>query len=241
VADVLDVVTDALREIGVLAAGETASAEDALSGLSALNRLIDQWRTEELNCYKTDRSTWTIVSGTQQYTLGIGGTINIARPVYIDHIHFEDQSPAKPIEYQMNPLTDDAWSRIPIHTITAPFPTSWYYNPTFPLGTVELWPVPTSATLKGVIYAPVAVAEFTTLNDAISLPPGYRRMIVKNLAMEMAPSYTRPSSPELQQQAADSKAAVKRSNKRLVDMQIEAAALGGGKGTRYTYNILVGP
>ena len=239
-ADVRDVVTDALREIGVLAAGEVASAEDALSGLSALNRLIDQWKTEELTIYQTNRSTWTIVSGTQQYTLGLGGTINIPRPVFIDHIHFEDQSPAKPIEYQMNPLTDDAWSRLPIRTITAPFPTSWYYNPTYPLGTVELWPVPTSATLLGVIYAPAAVSEFTDLSTLISLPPGYRRMLVKNLAMEMAPSYTRPTSGELQLQASDSKAAVKRSNKRLMDMQIEAAALGMSKG-KFRYNILSGP
>jgi hypothetical protein len=239
-ADVRELVTDALREIGVLAAGEVASAEDALSGLAALNRLVDQWKTEELNCYKTDRTTWSLVSGTQQYTLGIGGTINIARPVFIDHINFEDTSPSKPIEYQMNPLTDDAWSRIPIHTITAPYPTSYYYNPTYPLGTVELWPVPTSATLRGVIYAPVSVTEFSTLSDVVSLPPGYRRMIVKNLAMEMCPSYARPSSPELQSQASDSKAAVKRSNKRLMDMTIETAALGTNAG-KYRYNILTGP
>ena len=37
----LDYVTDALREIGVLAAGQTPSAEDADDGLTALNDFID--------------------------------------------------------------------------------------------------------------------------------------------------------------------------------------------------------
>jgi hypothetical protein len=240
-AVVLDVIVDALRELGVLAAGEVATSDDAIAGLAAMNRLIDQWAAEELQIYQTTRTTWTIVSGTQDYTLGTGGTINVARPVFIDHINFVDTAPTPDIEYQMSPLTDDAWSRVPIKSITAPLPTSYYYNPTYPLGTVSLWPVPTSATLLGVLYAPQAVAEFTAYTTAISLPPGYRRMIVKNLAVEMSPSYERPCSRELVMQAMESKAAVKRANKRLADMQLEAAALIQGRNRRFTYSILTGP
>jgi len=240
-AVVLDVIADALRELGVLAAGEVATADDANSGLLALNRLVDQWAAEELQIYQTTRTTWSIVSGTSSYTLGTGGNINIARPVFIDHINFQNTGSSPTIEYQMSPLTDDAYSRIPIKTITAPFPTSYYYNPTYPTGTVILWPVPTSTTLQGVLYAPQAVAEFAGLTTAITLPPGYRRMLVKNLAVELAPSYERPVMSKLDEQARESKSIVKRANKRLADMQLEAAALIQGKNRRFTYNILTGP
>ena len=238
---VRDIVTDALREIGVLAAGETPTAEDASGGLSTLNDLIDQWAAERLAIYTLTRTTWTIVSGTQNYTVGTGGTVNIVRPVYIDHVHFVDTSPDPDIEYQLTPLTDDAWSRVPIKTLTSPYPTCWYYNPTFPLGTLSLWPVPTSATLLGAAYAPQAVAEFTSLDTAVALPPGYRRMLVKNVAVCLCSGYERDPRPDLKEDAVESMAVVKRSNKRLMDMQIEGGALGQGQGRKYTYNINTGP
>ena len=240
-ADVRDIVTDALRELGVLAATETASADEANHGFVAFNRLVDGLMAEELAIYQTTRTTWTLVSGTQDYTLGTGGTINVARPVYIDHINFVDTEPDNDIEYQLQPLTDDAWSRVPIKSLPAPLPTSYYYNPTFPLGTVQLWPIPTKSTLLGALYAPQAVPEFASLSTAVSLPPGYRRMLVKNLAVELAPSYERPAAPELIRQAMESKGVGKRANKRLSDLQVDAASLIQGRNRRFYWSILQGP
>jgi hypothetical protein len=238
---VRDIATSALQEIGVLASGETATAADAAAGLSTLNDLMDQWAAERLIIYTTTRTTWTIAASTQNYTLGTGGTINVARPVYIDHVNFIDTSPDTDVEYQLQPLTDDAWSRIPIKDLTSTFPTCWYYNPTFPLGTLQLWPIPTSSTLTGVLYAPQAVAEFADLDASVSLPPGYRRMLIKNVAVCLCPQYERDPRQDLKLDAIETKAVVKRSNKRLMDMTIEAGALVQGQNSRYTYDINTGP
>jgi hypothetical protein len=238
---VRDLVESALGELGVLASGETATDADAKAGLAAMNDLLDQWALEKLEIYTITRTIWTLVSGTQDYTVGTGGTVNIARPVYIDHVNFQDTSGTDDLELQMSPLTEDAWSRIPIKTLTSVMPTSWYYNPTYPLATLSLWPIPTSSTLEGVIYAPTAVTEFSTINDSVTLPPGYRRMLIKNVALDLAPSFERQPSPGLEEDARESKAAVKRANIRLMDMSVEAAALVQGRGQRYTYNILTGP
>ena len=227
-ADVRDVVADALREIGVLAAGEVASAEDSLSGLSALNRLVDQWASERLQIYSVTRTAWSLVSGTAAYTVGLGGTVNIPRPVFVQSVHVRDTAATIPTEEPLICLTDDAYALLPSKTQTATDPIYYYHNPTYPLATLTLWPVPTSATLQGVIYAPAAVAEFTDLNTLLALPPGYRRMLVKNLALEMAPSYTRPVTPVLAEHAIDSKAAVKRMNHRTADLSIESGALVQG-------------
>jgi len=146
-----------------------------------------------------------------------------------------------PVEFQLQPLTDDAWSRVPIKTITAPYPTCYYYNPTFPLGALTLWPIPTSATLTGELYAPQAVAEFASLDTAVSLPPGYRRMLIKNVAVCLCASYEREPRADLKEDAIESLAIVKRSNKRLADMQFEDGALVQGKSKRFYYNINTGP
>lgn len=234
-AEVRAIVTAALRELGVLAAGEVATADEANSGLEELNRLVDQWAGEQLLIHRITRTTWTLVSGTQVYTVGAGGTVNVARPVFIDHVNFIDTSTDPDTEYQLTPLTDDAWAALAQKALTATKPSNWFYNPTFPTGTLTLWPTPTNSGLQGALYAPQQVAEFASLDEVISLPPGYRRMLVKNLARDLAPSFDRQIHPQLSEQAIESKATVKRNNYRLSDLSFDPAVTGGG-----AYNIVTG-
>ncbi|NCV71604.1 MAG: hypothetical protein EBW55_13090, partial [Betaproteobacteria bacterium] len=92
-------------------------------------------------------------------------------------------------------------------TLQATYPGAWYYNPTFPTGTLTCWPVPTSSTLQGVLYTPTPVAEFSALTDVVSLPPGYRRFLRTNLAVELAPTFQVQPSPVAVELAVASKAA----------------------------------
>jgi len=238
---VRDIVTDALLELGVIAAGEVATDADAQLGLSSLNDLMDQWAAERLQIYALVRTTWTIVSGTQEYTVGTGGDVNIARPIYIDHINFVDTDPDPDIEYQLSHLTEDAWSRVPIKALTSPFPTAWYYDSAYPLATLSLWPVPTDTGLQGAIYANTAVSEFASLATSVALPPGYRRMLIKSVAVDMASSFERQADPSLIMAALEAKSVVKRSNKRLMDMRVDAGALVQGRDGKFIYDINVGP
>jgi len=237
-AVVLDVVNAALKEIGVLAIGETATADDSIDALATLNRLLDQWAAERLQIHTVTRTLWTITTGVGTYAVASGSVVNVARPVYIDHVNFVDTSATPDLEQALNPLTEDAYSRIAQKALTSPFPTCWYYNPTYPTGTLELWPVPTSTTIQGVLYAPAAVVAFAALTTTVALPPGYERMIIKNLAMELSPSYGRAADQVLMQQAVESKEVVKRSNRRLMDLSVDAGALLQGRGT---YDINSGP
>ena len=238
---VLDIATDALAELGVIAAGDVPSDADAQLCLSGLNDLVDQYAAERLAIYTLTRTTIDIVVSTQTYTIGSGGDVAIARPVYIDHVNFVDAAPSPAIEFQLSELSEDAWSRVPQKALTATLPTSWYHDKEFPLDTLTFWPNPTSSTLTGVIYAPTAVAEFAALSTSVALPPGYRRMLIKSLAVEVASSFERQPSPSLIIAAAESRATVKRANKRQIDMTLEAAALIQGRHGRFTYNIITGP
>ena len=223
-ATVQDLGTDSLLEIGVLAAGETMGADDSGSLLRTLNRMVNAWKAERVYIYTLTRTTWTIVSGDGSYTVGSGGNVNVLRPVHIDGVSIIDTAITPNVEVPLDVMTDQAWVNLRVKTQTATQPTSAYYNLTYPTATLELWPVPTSATLTGVLYAPQAAAEFTAITETVSLPPGYERMIVKNLALELCPSYGIEPSTVLQRQAQDALAVVLRSNKRRQEQLFDPGA-----------------
>lgn len=235
-ATIGDLAILALKDIGVLASNESMPAQDGADALAAINSLIDQWAAERLMIYTVTRSTWTIVASTGQYTVGSGADVNIARPVFLDDqaVRYQDTSLSPTTEYKLKKLTEHGWQQVPLKTQESDQPSWWYYNPTFANATLDLWPVPTSSTLEGVIYHPTAVSEFAALTTAVSLPPGYRRMIVKNLAMELAPSYGQAVNPLLMTQARESKARVKEANTELNEMDFEhAAQIGNDRAIGY--------
>lgn len=218
-ATVQDLVGDALREIGVLAAGETLSAEDGTTGLATLNRMIDAWKAERVYLYGLTRSTWAIVASDGSYTVGTGGDVNTARPTRIDAVNYIDTSITPNHEVPLRLMTDQDWEQIRIRTQESLYPEAVWYDLSYPLATLNLWPVPTSATLTGVLYAPTIVSVFAATSDSVSFPPGYERMIVKNLALELAPQYGATPGPGLEKQAQESQAVVLRSNKRLQEIR----------------------
>lgn len=232
VATAGDLVNAALREIGVLGGGETAPAHDAEDALSTLNRAIDNWGIQPLLLYEILRTTWTITSGTGQYKVGTGATVNVARVPFVENmvVKYQDTSLSDTTEFALTKLTEEGWQNIDIKTQTAVYPSMFYYSPAYVAysqGLIELWPIPTSSTLQGVLYAPYQVPEFSGLTTVMNLPNGYARMIVKNLALELCPSYGRQADPLLVSQARDAISWVKQNNHRVTDLAMDPSALIG--------------
>ena len=215
-----DLSAASLKRIGVLDAAETPTPADQADALLRLNDLIDGWATERLTIYTQTRTTWTLVANQASYTVGIGGDVNIARPVFIENLRFQDTTQTPALEMYLAPLTDDAYAAIPQKGLTATYPTSYYYNPTYPFGTVTFWMIPNVSYLQGVIYAATAVTELG-LNDTIALPPGYRRFLRDSLAVEIAPEFDVEPSQTLVMAAMEAKANIKRANIRLMDLHVD--------------------
>lgn len=237
---VLDLVTVALEELGVLAAGQVPTAEEAEDGRVALNRLTDQWAAERLQLYTVTRTVFTITSGVGSYAVGPAQVVNVARPVFPSHVAINDTSPTPDVERGLSMLTEDQYAAIPSKAQTSSEPASWYYNPTYPYGLLSLFPVPTSTTLQGVLYAPTAVASFAATSTTVALPPGYEEMIVSNLAVRLAPSYGRTVDPTLFGRSVESVATVKRANagRLLSDLSFAGVPFMGGRWDIYTDSYL---
>lgn len=163
------------------------SAEDGAYGLSKLNQFIDMLAADRLAMYRRQRAgPFTVTADVSSYTIGSGGTWNVARPAWIDYagVIYTAGSEPNP-ELPIRVLTVKEWSQITVKSITSTLPQAIYYDQTFTssgYGTIYLYPVPSEAS-QIVLYLPIAVAEFTDLVTTIALPPGYRAMLVSNLAV----------------------------------------------------------
>lgn len=233
-----------LYDLGVYQPGEELSADDGAIVLARSNDWIDGLATERLTMFTETRTTWALTTAAS-YTIGTGATVNTARPTgpeVIANIGYQDTSVSPTLETMLGPcLSEDAYAALPQKALTGVFPVFWYYNPTFGatgFGTLSPWPIPTSTTLQGVIYAPTPISEFTALTTTVSLPPGYRRFFRTNLAVELAPAFAAAVTPQMQQAAMESKADIKRANYRLTDLSTDAALIFG-RGV--VYDINVGP
>lgn len=227
-----DVLTAALRLIGATAPGESLAASEATDGLAVLNRMVDSWSTEELLIYARTRETpYTLTPGTATVTIGSGGNIAVARPIWIDSAMIQDASTS--IESPLKLLTQEEYGAIPYKTQQSTYPTMVYDDGGYPTRTLTLYPVP-SAAHKLVLYTLRPLTTIATLDTALSLPPGYERALISNVAIELAPEYGKAASAELMAQAMESKANIKRANHRSTALRCDEALTGRGFFNIYT-------
>ena len=219
-----DFATRALQSIGVVGAIDTIASEDAALALNVLNEWIDQLGIQRNTIYTVKRQTHTLASGTSSYTIGSGGTINVARPIWIENVGLIlDTGSSTPVEAPRQLFTDDEYAGIAEKTLQSGLIQGIWFDHEWAsgLGNIHVWPVPNVATTQLVLYLPTPLTEFADLSTAYTFPPGYERAIRSNLAVELAPFYGIPVSPDLRQQASSSMLRIKRANVRIREVPID--------------------
>lgn len=233
---VRDVAMRALRLLGVLGPSEVPDAYQSAIALETLNDWLDQGKADRPRIYTVARDTATLTASAASFTVGSGGAINIARPVFLDRVAYVDNSASPALEISLGRLLTDAeYMAIPNKALTSTRPQAAYYRPDFPLGLLIPWPISTGASLLWAVYHPVAVDEFTTINDTVTLPPGYRLMLITKLAIMMSPIFSRQVTRELLKMAADAEAIVARANEREQPLMFPAESLIGSGGRGFNF------
>jgi len=74
-AQALDIISRALKDIGALEAGETPSPDAVQDAFDMLNDMLGQWSNEDMMVYYKNEIVFPIVPGQTQYTIGPGGQI----------------------------------------------------------------------------------------------------------------------------------------------------------------------
>lgn len=229
-----DIITASMRKIGVIASGETPSASELADGMSALTAMLDSWSNEGLTVNASVREEFSLTVNDGSYTIGTSGNFNTTRPMSIDQATIEDQSSSPAIEYPLKVLSQKEWADIAQKDLTAARPTAIYIEPTYPLTTINLWPVPTVAN-KLVLYSKKPLATLANASSSFSLPPGYERTIIYGHAIEIAPEYGKQVSPEILNTFLDAMEKIKRTNIKTSYLEVDAGLRSCG-----TYDIYKG-
>lgn len=223
----LQVITDALKLLGVVAGHEVPTAAEQHDALARLNELIDAWGTHAQTMAVRQRAVLTLVANQQSYTVGIGGDLDVVRPIgLMAAAWLTATTPA--VEIGLPILTDQEYFAIPVKTLTSAQPTAVVYDATVPLGTLWVWPVPTGSG-SVALYWDEAVQAFPDLVTPVVLHEGYARALRTNLAVELASEFGKAVDPVLDRAARESLADVKRQNLALVELVLSGVpGVSGG-------------
>lgn len=204
-----DQINRALRLLGVLAEGETPSAETSQDALIALNQMIDSWSTERLSVYYTQDQVFNWPSGEIKRTLGPTGDFVGNRPVMLDDATYY-RSPGG-VSYGVNFINQDQYNSIAVKTATSTLPQVIFVNETHPDIEMLIYPVPTQV-LEWHFISVQELTQPASLATQLEIPPGYLRAFTYNLAMEIAPEFGVEPSGQVQRIAMVSKRTLKRIN-----------------------------
>lgn len=200
---VRDLIYDALKKIHVVGVGQNLTAEQGQSALRTLNDLLASWSVEGGLVYTQTRETFNLTSGKQVYTIGSGADFNTVRPFDIISLY----TTISTTDYPATAYGQEDWANIQSKKTSNGIPEVYYYDNNYDIGNIYFYPIPTSVTTV-TMFSTKPLIEFSDLTDEVSLPSGYRRALVYNLAVEEAPAYEKEPSITVTKIANQSKSNV---------------------------------
>jgi hypothetical protein len=235
-------ITSALMEPGILAAGEKLSAQDGAWGLEKLQRLIDQFNARRELIFSVGFNLFTTVANLAPHTIGPGGNFNVPiRPVQIISASFLlNTGSNNPVDTPIRIRDEAWWAANPLKSLTSSIITDLYYDPAPQLGNLNLYPICNVAN-------PVRLEYWNSLPQAVNLQTvlgfvqGYWDAIVLDLAVRLCPSYNRPVPADLQKQRDAAMSAIFANNDKAPRINTESSGMPSARRSgRPDFNFLTG-
>ena len=183
-----DIIKDAFDIINILDPASELSAEDAQVGLRALNGIVESWNNQRLMLYSVNNVIGILTAGKIPHTIGIGGDINIDRPLRIENAFLRIPGITNPVDYQLIQDDNNRYQEYTVKYTQVSYPTNFYYEPTYPLASIYLYPIQ-GHDLEIHMSVWSQLTKFTTLTSEETLPIGYDMALKYQLAVDLAPRY----------------------------------------------------
>jgi hypothetical protein len=211
-------ISDALKEIQVIAEGETPSATMYADGLRMMNRLLDTFAHDAAFAFDASLRTLAL-TGQASFDVGPTGDIITLRPIKITSAYATQGG----IDYPVRVVSIEEYDSIPLKTSTGAIPECIAYNGVYPDGVVYVYPLCSGVTLK--LRTVDQVKTFAATSTSIDMPEGYEDAITLALAIRMAPGYGVPVSQDTRLAASRAMKVVKRSNRVVPKLDIPDALM----------------
>jgi hypothetical protein len=224
------IVQEVLQKAGVIVKNESPSSDEINDGISTINDMLESWFNESLLVYTQAKETFPLVGGVNEYTIGVGADFDTARPTNITYA--ETRLSGQTFDTPLSILSDTNYQTFSQDLLSQGLPEYLNYDGGNPIGKISIWPTPsTSYSLTIISEKPLLNLD---LDTTYTLPPGWKRAIVYNGAIEVAPEYGQEPPAATVRIAAQSLGSIKLVNAKRQNM--DSAPLTGGTG----YNVLRG-
>ncbi len=210
-ATALDIISDAMVEIGAYAPGETLAARHEQLGLLRFQNQLNSWQADQLALNLQTPKTYPLTSGTSEFTIGPTGDLVTTRPQFIEGVNYVIPGTTPTTEVPMGPMDDDQFMALSQKTLPSSLPQMYYLNATMPNATMFVWPQVTQS-VQIVIYILQGIDEPAALTSTVTGPQGYAEAFMYQLALRLCGPMYKPVPDSLSAMAAAAYARMRRPN-----------------------------
>jgi len=183
------IIHGALRLVGAVALGETPTTDQVTEASEALNMLVKAWSADGMALWARSEYTLPLTLSTQSYTIGLGQTININKPLKITQAILHDTQTN--VDIPMRIITRDEYLRLGNKTTTGQ-PIQIYYDPQRDHGVLYVYP---PANSSAVSYKQIKFTyqrpfeDFDASTDEPDFPQEWFDALKYGLASRLAGEY----------------------------------------------------
>lgn len=187
-----DIINAALRKLVVIGEGQTANAAQLATGTQALNNIVAEFRTLGMSIWARKSYDIVLVTGQNNYVLGVGQAENIPYPIKLYTASLK-QPPAYNVQIEMNALsfTDFEW----LPDDSTGIPVNYKYQPKINQGIFTVWPTPDASVLPGTLVTIQYQSPFEYFVadvDTPDFPEEWNNALIYALALTLADEMGKP-------------------------------------------------
>lgn len=180
-----DIITRALRKIGVIAEGQTASATQLSEGAESLGPLVQEMVSLGMPLWKRVDYLLTLRSGVSRYTFGVGQTTNTPFPVKILEATLEQGNSGSQIDVDIKPSYD--FNLLPSNSSGTV--VCMKYQPLINYGIIDVWPTPNTNDQVLTLTYTEPFDVFSSGTDTADFPQEWQNALIYQLALLLADDY----------------------------------------------------
>lgn len=182
----IDIITNALVNIGAQVPGEAVDANIAAFAFQKLNNQLDVWSNDDFTIISVNEIIAT-VTGKTAWTIGPSASdiITPQRPLAINSAFVRVGT----LDYPVQVMNIEQFELIGLKSLQGPWVRALWYNSGTPNGTINVWPLPSSGEIH--LFCDLLFTQFATMYDTIQLTQGYVSLMEWKLSELLMPSFGR--------------------------------------------------
>jgi len=201
-ATAADIITAAFLKVGV----DSPTSNQTASALISLNNMVSGWGPEIMPPSIT-RESFTVTSGTAEYTIGPSGDWNTVRPSKIENAFLRNsENYDSPLDIIAAKDFNDV-----VYKATSAHPSAIYFVPEETQAKI-IFDCSPNAAFTIYLESWKVFTEFAATSTTLTLPNEYKEALIYNLAVSLAEDWDRVVSKSVYQRAQEMKYLISSAN-----------------------------